>query len=305
MWGVGYRYSHDDTDASLRGLTRFDPEARSLNTYTAFVQDTVTLVPDRLFAMVGSKLDHNTYTDFEVQPSARLWWTPDDRNTLWAAVSRPVRHPTRLERAGIVTLGIAEAQPGVFVPLEVRRNPDLESERLIAYEVGYRTRLTDDVTVDLAAFYNDYTQLIFLPPTVIGEWSDEGSGESYGGELAALWRATESWTLEGSYSYVDVLIHGPILPQDEGNSPVNQVKARSYLNITDDLELNTAAYYVDRVPTPDADSYVRLDTGVTWRPREHVELAVWGQNLLEKGHRETSSFVEVQRAGYLVVTLRF
>jgi iron complex outermembrane receptor protein len=140
---------------------------------------------------------------------------------------------------------------------------------------------------------------------VIGEWTDEGSGEAYGGEVSALWRATESWTLEGSYSYVDVLIHGPVLPQDEGNSPVNQVKARSYLDITDDLELNTAAYYVDRLPTADADSYIRFDTGVTWRPHDRVELSAWGQNLLERNHRETSSFVEVPRAGFVEVTLRF
>ena len=202
------------------------------------------------------------------------------------------------------SVAVAEVEPGVFATLGAEPNPNLESERLIAYELGYRNRLTDDLTLDLAAFYNDYTQLIFLPPTVIGPWSDEGTGESYGGELAATWRATDTWRLEGSYSYVDVLIHGPILPQDEGNSPVNQVKARSYWDVTEDVELNTAAYYVDRLPTADADPYVRFDTGVTWRPRDGVELNVWGQNLFEKNHPEASS-VEVPRAGFVEVVVRF
>jgi iron complex outermembrane receptor protein len=288
----------------VNDLTVFERDSRSLETYSAFVQDTLTLVPDRLFAMVGSKFDHNTYTDFEVQPSARLWWNVDDDNTLWTAVSRPVRYPTRLEREGVVTLAFAEAEPGEFVPLSVIGNPDLESERLIAYEAGYRTRLARDLTLDLAVFYNDYTQLIFLPPTTVGEWSDEGSGESYGGELAAAWRVRDNWQLQGSYSYVEVEIHGPILPQDEGNAPVNQVKARSAWNVAEALELNSALYYVDRVPTPDADPYVRFDVGVTWRPRDHLELSVWGQNLLEESHREASE-VEVERAGFVELAVRF
>ena len=305
MWGLGYRYNHDDTDPALRDTTIFDPDSRGIHIYSAFVQNTVTIVPDRLFAMFGTKLDHNTYTDFEVQPSARLWWTPGDHNTLWAAISRPVRHPTRLERDGFVALAVAETEPGVFVPLGAEGNPDLESERLVAYELGYRRRLTGDVTLDVAAFYNDYTQLIFLPSTVLGQWSDEGSGEAYGAEVAATWRPTTYWKLVGSYAYVDVLIHGPILPQDEGNSPVNQFKARSYLDVTDDLELNSAIYYVDRLPTADADPYVRFDVGVTWRARDNLELSMWGQNLLEESHREASSTVEVERAGFVEMTVRF
>jgi iron complex outermembrane receptor protein len=305
LWGAAYRYTHDDTSPALDDTTLFVPDSRSLKTYSAFVQDTITLVPERVFAMLGSKFDHNSYTGFEVQPSARLWWTPDASNTLWAAVSRPVRHPARLERDGFVTLAVTESEPGVFTPLQVSANPDLESERLIAYELGYRRRITKSATLDLAAFYNDYTQLIFLQPTVIGAWTDEGSGESYGGEAAATWRVNDRWRLDGSYSYVDVEIHGPVLPQDEGNSPVNQVKLRSAFDVTKALELNSALYYVDRMPTPDADPYVRFDVGLAWRPRENLELRVWGQNLLERSHREASDTVEVERAGYIEAIVKF
>jgi iron complex outermembrane receptor protein len=305
MWGLGYRHSADETAPSVGNIIVFDPDSRTLNTYSAFVQDTVTIVPDRLTAMIGSKFDHNTYTDFEVQPSARLWWTPDDRNTVWAAISRPVRHPTRTERESILTLRIAETAPGVFTPVQVVGNRDLESEELLAYELGYRARLTSELTLDIATFYNDYSELIFIPPTTSGVWTDEGSGETYGAEIATQWRATDQWTIEGSYSYVEVLIHGPVLPQDEGNAPVNQVKARSYWDITKNLELNTAVYYVDRVPTADADPYVRFDTGVTWRPRDGFELSIWGQNLLDESHREASSFVEAERAGFVEAVIRF
>ena len=310
VWGLGYRYTTDDTEAGE--TVSFDPGSRSIDVYSGFFQDTVTLVPDRVFAMVGTKLDHNTFSGFEVQPSGRLWWTPDDRHTLWAAISRPVRTPSRTEHDAFLTLGIVDTgiasggEPsGEFSPIGVAGNPDAKSERLLAYEIGYRTKVTDDVTADVALFYNDYSRLLFVPPTTVGEWTNAGSGESYGGELSTLVRATDRWTLSASYTYVDVQIHGPILPQDEGNSPHHQLKARSYLDITDDLELNTALYFVDRVPTPDADSYVRLDIGLSWRPYPSVELSIWGQNLLEETHRESSGIVEVERAAYAGVALRF
>jgi iron complex outermembrane receptor protein len=308
MWGLGVRHSRDTTEDGYNLLT--DPLDRSLDTFSAFVQDTITLEPDRLFAMVGTKFEHNDYTGFEVQPSARLWWTPNDRHTVWASVSRAVRIPSRSEAEGSIVFGYIDtgvlgggAPTGEIIPLGVTGNSGLDPETLIAYEAGYRVRATDALTFDMAVFYNDYDQLIYVP-SLISPFDNASSGETYGGEVAAEWRVADNWTVEASYSFADVQIHGTALPVDERNTPHHQAQLRSYFNLTDDIEFNSAIYYVDNVPQQGAAHYVRLDMGITWRVTPNLELAVWGQNLLDSRHREFS-VNEVERGFYFMGTLRF
>jgi iron complex outermembrane receptor protein len=307
-WGLGYRYSTDDTRASETIV--FRPESRDFHTVNGFVQDTVTLMPERLFAMLGTKLEHNDFTGFEVQPSGRLWWTPDDRNTLWAAVSRPVRVPSRIEQDVILTIGIADTgelgngpPSGVFVPLTIFGERAADSEKLIAYEVGYRRKITDRLTIDIAPFYNDYTHLIFAPKSGVGELGS-GSGESYGFEVASMWRPIDRWNLAASYSWLDVQIHGDLAPLDEGTAPTNMVKLLSYFDVTDRLQLNTALYYIDEIPAVPSPEHVRLDQGIVWKARSWLDLGIWGQNLLEDTHRESSA-VRVERGFYAQATVNF
>lgn len=308
IWGLGARVIRDSTEDGSQLLMR--PQGRTLTTYSAFVQDTITLVPDRFYAMIGSKFENNTYTDFEMQPSARLWWTPDKNNTLWASISRAVRIPSRSERDGMIVFGYIDSGlltggplTGDIIPLGVAGNSELEAEELTAYEAGYRTRVSDKLTIDAALFYNDYNNLIYVP-SVIEPFNNDGFGESYGGEIALTWQVADNWKLQGSYSYVNVQIHGPVLPTDEGNTPHNMVKLNSQLDLTDDLEFNAGLYYVDNIPSQMIDSYIRLDVGFTWRPTANFELSVWGQNLLDSQHPEFSTS-EVPRSFYVMGTFRF
>ena len=308
MWGLGARTTRDDTVAGPN--TFLDPASRSLDRFTAFIQDTITLSPARWFAMIGSKFSHNEYTGFEVQPSGRLWWTPTDRHTLWGAISRPVRTPSRIEREGTLAFGYVDtglagggSPSGVFAPLGVFGD-DVEAENLISYELGHRVRLTNDISLDTALYYNEYDSLIYVPPTVLGLWNNDGAAETYGAEVALTWRVADNWRLESSYTFVDVQVHGPIFTQDEENTPHHQAQLRSYLNVTKDVELNSALYYVDRVSSVDADAYLRLDVGLIWYVNPNLELAVWGMNLLDPSHPEFSG-LEVERSALFQATLRF
>lgn len=60
------------------------------------------LVPDRLTLTLGAKLEHHDLTGVELQPNARLLWTPSRRQTLWGSVARAVRTPGRGERDGTI-----------------------------------------------------------------------------------------------------------------------------------------------------------------------------------------------------------
>jgi iron complex outermembrane receptor protein len=307
--GLEYYLTADDTEPSIR--LDVDPGSESLQTIGGFIQDTITLSPDRWFAMVGTKLEHNDQTGFELQPSGRLWYTPDDRQTFWGAVSRAVRIPSRLEEDVRATLFFAD--PGVLaggtptgvLPFQFFGNSGLEPETLIAYEAGYRNQLTPAVALDIAAFYNDYDDLISLPPSLVGgRFTNDGSAETYGAEVSVDWRVAENWKLRGGYSYVEIDVHGPVSDSDEGATPHNMAQLRSFLDITEKLEFNAVGYYVDSVPTQGVGDYFRLDLGLTWRFSPNAEVAVWGQNLLDHRHREFTDR-EVERSAYFVATFRY
>jgi iron complex outermembrane recepter protein len=310
IWGLTAYSTYGQTEAGPTFI--LDPEGRAFTTLSAFVQDTFTIVEDRLFAMVGSKFEHNSFTGFEVQPSGRLWWTPSDRHTLWGAISRAVRVPSRTEEDALLVFLVGDpgvlaggAPTGVFLPFGVSGSNDVDSEELIAYEAGYRVKPIKNVTADLSLFFNDYDRLLLVPPAVIGTtFNNDGFGESYGGELSVTWRVADNWRLEAGYSYTRVEIHGPVLEFDEGNTPRHQAQLRSYLDVTKEFEFNAALYYVDTVPTPDADAYLRLDLGVTWHVTENFDLTVWGQNLTDKHHQEFTA-LEPGRGVYVMGTLRF
>jgi iron complex outermembrane recepter protein len=305
IWGAGYFVTSDRTEAGPTAA--FDPADRTLQTLSAFVQNTFVLQPERWFAMLGTKFEHNEITGFEVQPSIRTWHVPGQRHMVWGAISSPVRVPTRTALDSFLTLALLPpVEPGgPFVPAGVRGNKDLDAERLIAYELGHRFRASPALMLETAVFFNDYSRLIFVTDPIIGgQFTSGGSGRSYGGELELSWRATDRWRLAGGYGYASVTVRGPILRSEEGSHPRHMAHLRSFLDIRPNLELNAVLQYVDDMPAVQVPDYTRLDLGITWRPGGTWELSVWGQNLLHSSHRE-ATFREFERSFYVRAALRY
>ncbi len=290
IWGIDNNFTSDRTQA---GSISFDPRTRSLNLISAFLQNTFQIVPEQWFLMLGTKLHYHTYTGFDIQPSARLWWTPDEQQTFWAAVSRPVRIPSRLE------------EEGLFAGIDRTASSDLDVERLTAYELGYRTRISPELTADVALFYHDYSRLVVVVPPLPGPVTNRGSGESYGVELAIDWDVAENWRLGGGYSFVRQNVSGPGLDLESGTVPEHQAFIRSHLDITDDLFFDTVFYFYDHLPAAGVHSYGRLDVGFTWRAHSNVELSIWGQNLTDSSTAESSLAGEFPRGFYLMGTIRY
>jgi iron complex outermembrane receptor protein len=288
-----------------------DPDSEQFGLVSGFAQNTSELVNDTLYLMYGTKLDYNSYTGVEWQPSARLWWTPSDRQTIWGAISRAVRVPSRIERDGTFVLayadeGIINGGPptGTIVPAGVTGSRRLDSEELLAYELGHRIKLSDDLTLSTTFFYHNFHKLISVPPVTIGTFNNDGDGESYGVENWLNWQIAESWRVQGGYTFTNVQQSGDVAQFEEGNTPHHQAQLLSFLDITRNLEFNAGLYYVDDLDTNDIPAYLRLDLGATWRVNERVELAVWGQNLLDPEHPEGSA-VEVPRGFFVQATFRY
>jgi iron complex outermembrane receptor protein len=328
LWGLGYR--SQDQSATTNFFVQLTPAVSHHQVFSAFLQDEITIVQDRLHLTIGSKFEHNDFTGFEVQPSARLAWTPTEKQTVWAAVSRAVRTPADVELY-IRQNRLAFDQGGSTLLISVFGNPNFKSEELLAYELGYRIEPVKQLSLDATLFYNVYDRLAFYgvglprpegsppPPHSVLPLTTENaqSGQTYGGELLAEWRPTDNWKSVASYSLLQMHL-SPNTANASINqiSPQNQFQVRSYLDLPHNVELNGAVYYVDQIApvvglgVTHIPSYFRVDLGVTWRPIKSLEIGVWGQNLADDRHAEFSSYktsliTEMPRSVVGKVTWRF
>ena len=306
IWGVNYRLSSDKIGNPNPGVLAFVPSERNLQLFSAFVQDEITLVEEKLTLTVGSKFEHNDYTGFEVQPSARLAYTPTEDQTFWAGVSRAVRTPSRIDGDFRVPGVVMNDEPGAF-----------HAEELLALEFGYRVQPVNWFSLDLAAFYNDYSDLRSFEPVAGGDpvARNELEGHAHGVEIGAHLHVFEPWRVRASYTWFDPDLEftdesRAVLPAStEGNDPSHMFKVHSSLNLPFNLEFDQVLRYVDELPDPHVPAYLELDLRLAWLAREGLELAVIGRNLLDDQHPEigaNSPFrPEIERSVYGKVTWRF
>jgi iron complex outermembrane receptor protein len=316
-WGGEFRYVAGDIRGSPY-ISFTDPD-RSLELFSAFVQDDISLAETNLQLTLGSKFEHNDFTGFEVQPSARLAWTPGARQTVWGSVSRAVRTPSESESDIML-----KTTPG----LTIVGNPNMLSEELVAYELGYRIQPAQQWNLDVTGYYNHYDRLrsesLVLTPSGPDVAIDNGlEGRSYGGETSATFQATPSWRLSGGYTYCQVNIQGTDIADTEelleGSSPRSQFFARSSLDLPDHVTLDGTLRYVDSLNFPASTmaeythipSYVTYDLRLAWSPWKAVEFSIVGQNLGQAQHLEfaptyiPTEQTAVVRSVYGKVTIRF
>jgi len=297
--GAGYRYLTTDI-ANSDFFVTLTPDSDREQIANAFLQDDLTVVRDRVHIIIGSKFEQNSVTGFEWEPSVRLAWTPTEKQTVWAAISRAVRTPSSLERD---ILENRSYSPPVLV--EVFGNPHLGSEEVTACELGYRIKPVERLSFDLATFYNVYDHLIapvqgtpfFEPPAgpvvVPLTFQNNTSAETYGAEISSEWRVTDNWKLTASYSYLQEQLN----PQPAyNNDPQNQFQIHSHLNLPHHVEFDGGIFYVSQISpllgnlNTDIPAYVRMDLGLTWRPTSSLELGLFGQNLLDDNHPKFTNY---------------
>jgi iron complex outermembrane recepter protein len=280
-WGGGYRLMEDSVKNSA--ALAFIPADRNMQLFSAFVQDQIELVPDRLQLTLGTKLEHNDFSGFELQPSARLAWTLSDRQTLWAAVSRAVRSPSRVD---------SDVELPGTPPFQVVGGTNFDSETVLAYEAGYRVNPVERLSISLATFYNDYDHLRSLnelTPTnfVIGNGF---RGQTWGLELSGTYQPLAWWRLRGGYTYLNKLLwrHGAAVNPSvrEGNDPENQALLQSIMDLPAHFQLDLVARYVDTLNNPHVPSYGTFDARLAWWYKGCLEFSIVGQNLWDNQHPE-------------------
>jgi iron complex outermembrane receptor protein len=305
VWGASYRVSEDELHLGADTVTR--PSKDTLNFYTAFVQDEISLMPDLLRATVGAKLEHNEFTGLEVQPNLRLLLTPNARTTFWAAASRAVSTPSRFFHDARYNISAFQPPASPVTVVALMPVPSLPSEKLDAYELGFRFEPSKSISLDIATFINRYrdiygesigTPFFELEPVphvlVPVSWEPFLKGRAHGVETSVSWRVTDVWQVNASYTW----LHLRLTPDNTYGigSPEQQASVRSRLSLSRSLELNAGVYYVDPIDslTPATEvrpipSYMRVDTGLLYHASATLELGLWGQNLFDHFHQEMIS----------------
>ena len=284
VFGGGIRTTRDNFFNNLNGF-QLNPRSRRLWVYNAFAQDRVRL--GRTFSLIGGvKLEQTSFTGLEILPNLRFAWQPDERNLVWAAVSRAVRTPSRIDRQL------------EFLPL-LAPGDGFVSEKLVALEAGYRGQPSERTTLSVNIFYNWYDDIRtteFSPGQQLPIRLMNGiAGHSFGVEA---WSATQLmpwWRLNLGIStlfkrfhqkpgHIDLAAGDAI-----GHDPEVQLFARSRFDLTSRLHVNAGLRFIDEIESdPPIGSYVEADAMISWRMTDQLDLYASGTNLLHATHQESN-----------------
>ena len=330
VWGVSYRNSVAQTHGNLN--LSFDPAQHTSQFTNIFVQDAISIVPERVVLTLGGLGGWEDYTGYGFQPMGRILWAPAANRTVWFGVSHAHRNPSFLETSARQNLEALAGPGGEPELISSFGNPHQKLEQVVAWELGYRQQVANRVSVDLETFFDRYSDLgssepetpfteSTPPPTHLVIPSVNGNGlygETHGAEFAGNWQVNSRWSLRASYALLEMHIHRDATSQDtttpgdiEGSDPRNRATLRSHVNFWRGVSWDASAEFVDRLWAQGIPAYTRVDTSLNWQAGERFTVGLVGQNLLRNLHREfndpfgTSVSDEIKRSGYIRLSWRF
>lgn len=323
VWGLGYRNIDDSFDNTY--MVSMLPDQQTRDLFSGFMQDEINLFKDRLWLTVGTKLEHNDYTDTEIQPSAKFLWKLKENHNFWTSVSKAVRTPSRAENSANLVFQTLPVPP--YPKVYVNGNLEMTSEEVTAYEAGYRYIKSPDFSVDLSLFHNVYRNLTdysFKDMTTI-QFINGMKGISDGFELSTQWRGCKWLTTELNYSYTNIQMeltnhagvkHSVTDIVAENSTPQHQIYLQNTINLNKNTRLNITGRYVDELKIPSAvayhdgtsvDDYLALDINICWSPLKNLEIMLSGQNLTDSNHLEFvneyfTPAIEIEQSIYAKIT---
>ena len=306
--GAGQRLSHYSIVNQIGPVTSllFIPNKGDLNLTNIFIQDQVKLADD-FDLTLGLKLENDPYSGITPMPNVRASWQVTDSDTLWAAISYAIRSPTPFDTHVQENLGVTPFLKG---------SPDFLPEKLTAYELGYRTQLSENASLSLNGFYDDYNDLKsievdrttgFLPL----RWGNGMKGHVYGVEAWTTYEATDWWKLSAGLNIQSESFRfkpgasGLLGLSQQGNDPHHQASLRSSMNLTDSISFDADFRYVGQLPDPHVPSYIELNARLAWMMTDKIELSISGYNLLHDHHQEFEPGNDVTRSFFVNTRWKF
>lgn len=301
VFGGGARVNRDRLVGTE--FVSFHPSRRTTHVWQGFVNDDFWLVRDQLRLSVGVKLEHNSYTDWQTQPSASLLWDRGNNETLWASVSRAVTLPSRVDSDVRVFAGVLADSEGPPIELQFIGRPDARSETLRSVEAGYRRKLGGRIAMDVALYRHSFGRIQVLEPGDVFldvrhaehphlvlplYFANQGRADSIGVETVLTWKPHSRVGFQGSYSFAQ--FDDRTLTTVNSISvaaPRHMVHGRASLRLPWGLEWSPSYYFVNAmvrsIPIP---AYHRMDSRIAWKRTERWELSFGLQNIFDDRHIE-------------------
>jgi iron complex outermembrane receptor protein len=305
IWGAGVRV-HDYRIRNTVPLA-FEPPERRLTLGNLFVYDTLALTGS-LDLSLGLKLEHDSFSGWNLLPDVRLAWHPGERTLVWLAGSRAIRSPTPFDQDVVERFGDIVYLVG---------NRDFRPERVDTFELGLRAQPSERFTFSTTLFYNVYDDLRTIEPASEAplpyQWQNRMEGGSYGFEAWAKWQVNSWWRLAPSLRILERDLEfssgasGLVGLWQAGNDPSQQAQLTSSMDIGPDVTLDVTLRHVGALPEPRLDAYEELNVSVGWRALPDLDLSLSGFNLLDSHHLEypAPSGNNVRRAVLVQARWRF
>jgi iron complex outermembrane recepter protein len=264
----------------------FEPASRTLRLTNIFAQDSIAL-DDGLTLVAGIKFEQNSYSGWSTLPDLRLSWAPDDRSLVWAAAARAVRAPTPFD------VDVRESFNGP--PVLLFGDSDFQTEKLWAYEIGYRSQPHTSLSWSLSAFYDDYDDLRTVestPGTFYPlSWANLMEGSTHGVEVWGNWQVTEWWRLSPGFRSLHKRLRfkagasGLLDIHQAGNDPRSQGSLKSSMTFGR-VSFDAMLRYVGDLPSPATPDYTEMSARFSYRATDKLELSLSAFNLLDDSHLE-------------------
>ena len=313
-WGFGFNHYRSDTRTPPRfanppcvGCFGAEPQESTDAKRSVFAQ-TQSSLGQGWTLIAGAKLEDSRSMSWDVQPTARLRWQPDGGGTFWTGWTRALRSSTRLERDGAlfnVPAGLATAfgcrryDAGTCVIGDPMQRP----WRVEVTELGWRRQLSPAVSLDVAAFESQYSDLVGTPGSRVRE-------RVRGVEMVAQWLPSSRWAVDGSITWHrgrDRFIGVPgepaalFLPELGGLLHLQWSPA-------DDVDIDLRWWHDDERATNSArignlPSESRIDLRMAWRPAPGWETALSIGNATDRRPTEYLAALRVNTAVPRSVTL--
>ncbi|MBS1829166.1 MAG: TonB-dependent receptor plug domain-containing protein [Acidobacteria bacterium] len=291
-FSTGYRGIVDHTVGTAE--SRFYPPSKSYGIGQLSAVDSIPLWRGRFQFTYGARLEHNPFSGWSIQPTGRGQWSISRSQSVWGAVSRAIRAPSRME-GGFERLYASSG-------FGFRTDHGNTAETLVAFEAGYRGKLRKNLTVDIATFRNRYDNLRSTEydgvemrrgsPVYWFSLLNLAESRTWGAEGVVSWDAHARWRLSGSYTglWMKNSVHPGSLDvlwaASSRAGPVHQWQAQSSLQLRRNLHWNTNLFYygaarIDKrltIPLMQLAGQVHIDTRVAYR-REATEWSAGVRNV--------------------------
>ncbi len=299
-WGGGFQHYWDSTFSTR--FAGFQPANAAYYLGDAVVRDELKLIPNLLLVSAGVRVDYTSYSRFDFQPSVRLLYTPSARQSLWTAISRADRVPSRFDRDLVNDEG-AVIVDGLAIYELALGSKSVRPEVENSVEFGYRWQSGQRWSADLATFWSYYTGLVAaavpslpqltivngMPQLQVNATALNGAtARSYGGEASATLQVTPVWRLIPSYSYLDESLRKPstYIFLLDSSSYRHQGAVRSQYDLSRRWQFDLTARARSRNQLWQLPGAVFLDARLGWRPSRDTEFSfsmqdVTGRQVIE------------------------